>query len=118
MRNGFRINLMLPIYITARRFAAATPTPGFTALCWSVPATLAFITLIRCVAASDELLLLALNQILLPDPAVESLITSLRHQLVKHIADSGELEDGLQQLAAAPWPRRQILITLCSGYGQ
>ncbi|UQG54650.1 MULTISPECIES: hypothetical protein [unclassified Marinobacter] len=51
------------------------------------------------VAASDELLLLALNQILLPDPAVESLITSLRHQLVKHIADSGELEDGLQQLA-------------------
>ena len=40
-------------------------------------------------AANDELLLLALNQIILPDPAVESLITSLRHQLVNHIADSG-----------------------------
>jgi hypothetical protein len=51
------------------------------------------------VAASDELLLLALNQIILPDPAVESLITSLRHQLAQHIARNGELEDDLQQLA-------------------
>jgi Tfp pilus assembly protein PilF len=51
------------------------------------------------VAASDELLLLALNRIILPDPVVESLITSLRRRLVQHIARNGELEDGLQQLA-------------------
>lgn len=50
-------------------------------------------------AAKDELLLLALNHIILPDPVVESLITSLRHQLITHIAQSGELEEGLQQLA-------------------
>lgn len=53
------------------------------------------------VAAEDELLLLALEKTLMPDAAVETLITLLRRAIVAEVAHTASLRDELQRLALA-----------------
>ena len=53
------------------------------------------------VASQDSLLLLALNKTLMPDPAVEELVTLLRRSVLAEVANTAELRDELQPLALA-----------------
>ncbi|MDX1636024.1 MAG: hypothetical protein R3280_15410 [Marinobacter sp.] len=53
------------------------------------------------VAANDELLLLALQKTLMPDPAVEELVVGLRRAILAEVATTAELRDELQSLAMA-----------------
>ncbi|WP_165854910.1 tetratricopeptide repeat protein [Marinobacter sp. JSM 1782161] len=50
-------------------------------------------------AADDELLLLALEKTLMPDPAVESFVTLLRNAILSEVATTATLRDGLHRLA-------------------
>jgi len=52
-------------------------------------------------ASEDELLILALQKTLMPDPAVEELATLLRRAIVAEVAHTVELRDELQPLALA-----------------
>ncbi|PAV27394.1 tetratricopeptide repeat protein [Tamilnaduibacter salinus] len=52
-------------------------------------------------ASQDELLLLALEKTLLPDPAVEGLITRLRQSIVAEVAQTAELRDELHPLVSS-----------------
>ncbi len=52
-------------------------------------------------ASQDNLLLLALNRTLMPDPAVEELVTLLRRAVIAEVANTAELRDELQPLALA-----------------
>ncbi|TVP53828.1 MAG: hypothetical protein EA349_13000, partial [Halomonadaceae bacterium] len=52
-------------------------------------------------AAQDQLLLLALERTLLPDAAVEKLITQVRAALTTEVNATGELREALQPLALA-----------------
>lgn len=52
-------------------------------------------------AARDELLHLALEKTLLPDPELERVITNIRTQLVHEVDGTGELADSRQRLALA-----------------
>lgn len=52
-------------------------------------------------ASQDALLLLALNKTLMPDPAVEELVTLLRRAVVAEVAQTAELREQLQPLALA-----------------
>lgn len=52
-------------------------------------------------ASEDELLILALEKTLMPDPAVEELVTLLRRAIVAEVAQTVELRDELQPLALA-----------------
>ena len=52
-------------------------------------------------AGQDSLLLLALNKTLMPDPAVEELITMLRRAVLAEVAQTAELREELQPLALA-----------------
>lgn len=52
-------------------------------------------------AGTDELLILALQKTLMPDPAVEELIVMLRRAIVAEVAQTAELRDELQQLTLA-----------------
>ncbi len=52
-------------------------------------------------ASQDSLLLLALNRTLIPDPAVEELVTMLRRSVLAEVAQTAELRDELQPLALA-----------------
>jgi tetratricopeptide (TPR) repeat protein len=52
-------------------------------------------------ASEDELLILALEKTLMPDPAVEELATLLRRAIVAEVAQTVELRDELQPLALA-----------------
>lgn len=52
-------------------------------------------------AAEDELLLLALENTLMPDAAVEELITLLRRSVLADVAHTASLRDELQRLALA-----------------
>ncbi|MDI9245013.1 hypothetical protein [Marinobacter sp. CHS3-4] len=52
-------------------------------------------------ASQDSLLLLALNKTLMPDPAVEELVTLLRRSVLAEVAKTAELRDNLQPLALA-----------------
>ncbi|MCK0163745.1 hypothetical protein [Marinobacter sp. S6332] len=52
-------------------------------------------------ASADELLLLALQKTLMPDPAVEELVVMLRRAILTEVAQTVELRDDLQQLALA-----------------
>lgn len=52
-------------------------------------------------AANDELLLLALQKTLMPDPAVEELVVLLRRAILAEVANTAELRDELQSLAMA-----------------
>ncbi|EMP55926.1 hypothetical protein MSNKSG1_08643 [Marinobacter santoriniensis NKSG1] len=49
-------------------------------------------------AASDELLLLALQKLVMPDPAVEELVTMLRRSIISEVAQTVALRDELQSL--------------------
>lgn len=53
------------------------------------------------IVTEDELLLLALEKTLLPDPGLEKLITTLRAELVREVRDTGELAESRQRLALA-----------------
>ena len=50
-------------------------------------------------AVEDELMLLALEKTLLPDPQLEKLITKLRADLLREAMDAGELYESRQRLA-------------------
>ena len=52
-------------------------------------------------ASQDELLILALEKTLMPDPAVEELVTLLRRAVIAEVAQTVELRDELQPLALA-----------------
>lgn len=52
-------------------------------------------------ACNDELLILALNKTLMPDPAVEELVSLLRRAITAEVAQTVELRDELQPLALA-----------------
>ncbi|BES70887.1 hypothetical protein RE428_19050 [Marinobacter nanhaiticus D15-8W] len=52
-------------------------------------------------AGQDELLLLALEKTLMPDMAIENLVTLLRHAILAEIAQTAELRDELHRLAGA-----------------
>jgi hypothetical protein len=52
-------------------------------------------------AAEDQLLLLALQKILMPNPAVEELVTLLRRAILAEVAQTVELRDELQPLTLA-----------------
>ncbi|MEX2475128.1 hypothetical protein [Marinobacter sp.] len=52
-------------------------------------------------ASEDELLILALEKTLMPDPAVEELITLLRRAVTTEVARTAELEEALQPLTLA-----------------
>nr|WP_252971480.1 hypothetical protein [Marinobacter sp. DS40M8] len=52
-------------------------------------------------ASEDELLILALEKTLMPDPAVEELATLLRRAIIAEVAQTVELRDELQPLALA-----------------
>ncbi len=52
-------------------------------------------------ASGDELLILALEKTLMPDPAVEELVTLLRRAVIAEVAQTVELRDELQPLALA-----------------
>ncbi|WP_375177542.1 hypothetical protein [Marinobacter mobilis] len=52
-------------------------------------------------ACEDELLMLALERTLMPDPAVEELVTLLRRAVISEVAQTAELRDELQPLALA-----------------
>jgi tetratricopeptide (TPR) repeat protein len=52
-------------------------------------------------ASQDALLLLALNKTLMPDPAVEELVTLLRRSVLAEVAQTAELREELQPLALA-----------------
>ncbi|KPQ02384.1 hypothetical protein [Marinobacter sp. HL-58] len=52
-------------------------------------------------ASEDELLILALEKTLMPDPAVEELVTLLRRAIISEVAQTVELRDELQPLALA-----------------
>jgi tetratricopeptide (TPR) repeat protein len=52
-------------------------------------------------ASQDNLLLLALNKTLMPDPAVEELVALLRRSVLAEVAQTAELREGLQPLALA-----------------
>ncbi|MCL7945080.1 hypothetical protein [Marinobacter sp. ATCH36] len=52
-------------------------------------------------ASDDELLILALEKTLMPDPAVEELVTLLRRAIIAEVAQTVELRDELQPLALA-----------------
>ncbi|WP_417539307.1 hypothetical protein [Marinobacter sp.] len=52
-------------------------------------------------ASTDELLILALQKTLMPDPAVEELVGMLRRAILAEVAQTVELRDELQQLAIA-----------------
>ena len=52
-------------------------------------------------ASEDELLILALRKTLMPNPAVEELVTMLRRAIIAEVAQTVELRDELQRLALA-----------------
>ncbi|MGM0767039.1 MAG: hypothetical protein ACQEV6_03315 [Pseudomonadota bacterium] len=52
-------------------------------------------------ASEDELLILALEKTLMPDPAVEELVTLLRRAVIAEVAHTAELRDELQPLTLA-----------------
>lgn len=52
-------------------------------------------------AAGDELLLLALRKLLIPNPAIEELVVLLRRAIVAEVAQTVTLRDELQPLALA-----------------
>lgn len=52
-------------------------------------------------AAEDELLMLSLEKTLLPDPAIEELITLLRRSIIAEVAQTVSLRDELQPLTLA-----------------
>ncbi|WP_148863266.1 tetratricopeptide repeat protein [Marinobacter fonticola] len=52
-------------------------------------------------AGQDELLLLALEKTLMPDAAIEELVTQLRYAVLAEVANTAELRDELHRLAAA-----------------
>lgn len=52
-------------------------------------------------AADDELLLLALEKTLMPDPAIEELVVLLRRAVVAEVAQTVSLRDQVQRLALA-----------------
>lgn len=52
-------------------------------------------------ACEDELLILALQKTLMPNPAVEELVGMLRRAILAEVAQTVELRDELQQLALA-----------------
>ncbi len=52
-------------------------------------------------ACEDELLLLALEKTLMPDAAVEELITLLRREILAEVAQTAQLRDELQRLTLA-----------------
>lgn len=53
------------------------------------------------VAAEDELLILALEKTLMPDPAIEELVTLLRRAIISEVAQTVELRDQLHDLTLA-----------------
>ncbi|MFP3442169.1 hypothetical protein R0K18_31005, partial [Pantoea sp. SIMBA_133] len=52
-------------------------------------------------ASEDELLILALQKTLMPNPAVEDLVTLLRRAIIAEVAQTVELRDELQRLTLA-----------------
>lgn len=52
-------------------------------------------------ASTDELLILALQKTLMPDPAVEELVVMLRRAILAEVAQTVDLRDELQQLTLA-----------------
>lgn len=52
-------------------------------------------------ASEDELLILALQKTLMPDPAVEELVVMLRRAILAEVAQTAELRDELQPLTLA-----------------
>jgi tetratricopeptide (TPR) repeat protein len=52
-------------------------------------------------AANDELLILALQKTLMPNPAVEDLVCLLRRAIIAEVAQTAELRDSLQSLTMA-----------------
>ncbi|WP_303292758.1 hypothetical protein [Marinobacter sp. ST-43] len=52
-------------------------------------------------ASEDELLILALEKTLMPNPAVEELVTMLRRAIIAEVAQTVELRDELQRLTLA-----------------
>ncbi|MBS8240748.1 hypothetical protein DYI22_09515 [Marinobacter lipolyticus] len=52
-------------------------------------------------ASEDELLILALEKTLMPDPAVEELVTLLRRAVIAEVAHTAELREELQPLTLA-----------------
>lgn len=52
-------------------------------------------------ASEDELLILALEKTLMPDPAVEELLTLLRRAVIAEVAHTAELREELQPLTLA-----------------
>ncbi|WP_412536126.1 hypothetical protein [Marinobacter sp. MIT932201] len=52
-------------------------------------------------ASEDELLMLALQKTLMPNPAVEELVTLLRRAIIAEVAQTVELRDQLQRLTLA-----------------
>ncbi|GGY70794.1 tetratricopeptide repeat protein [Marinobacter zhanjiangensis] len=52
-------------------------------------------------AAEDELLILALDKTLMPDPAIEELVTLLRRAIIAEVAQTVTLRDELQPLTLA-----------------
>ena len=52
-------------------------------------------------ASEDELLILALQKTLMPNPAVEELVTMLRRAIIAEVAQTVELRDELQRLTLA-----------------
>ncbi|MGB1951525.1 MAG: tetratricopeptide repeat protein [Marinobacter sp.] len=52
-------------------------------------------------ASGDELLILALEKTLMPDPAVEELAAMLRRAIIAEVAHTAELRESLQPLALA-----------------
>ncbi|UZD67246.1 hypothetical protein [Marinobacter sp. AN1] len=52
-------------------------------------------------AAEDELLILALDRTLMPDPAIEELVTLLRRAIIAEVAQTVSLRDELQPLTLA-----------------
>ncbi|GBO83141.1 hypothetical protein [Marinobacter salsuginis] len=52
-------------------------------------------------ASDDELLILALQKTLMPNPAVEELVTMLRRAIIAEVAKTVELRDELQRLTLA-----------------
>jgi tetratricopeptide (TPR) repeat protein len=52
-------------------------------------------------ACEDELLILALEKTLMPDPAIEELVSLLRRSVIAEVAQTAELRDELQPLTLA-----------------
>ena len=52
-------------------------------------------------ASEDELLILALQKTLMPNPAMEELVTLLRRAIIAEVAQTVELRDELQRLTLA-----------------